>query len=64
MTGRTIDWDAVFAAVDARQDAFLARLREFIRIDNCIPPGRNYDTLVNLIAPQFEVPSEQPPPLL
>jgi succinyl-diaminopimelate desuccinylase len=49
-----LDWDAIFAAVDARQDAFLARLREIIRIDNCIPPGRNYETLVDLLAPQFE----------
>lgn len=54
MAGHEVDWDAVFAAVDARQEAFLARLREIIRIDNSIPPGRNYDTLVNLIAPQFE----------
>lgn len=53
-TGQALDWDAIFAAVDARQDAFLARLREIIRIDNCVPPGRNYDTLVDLIAPQFE----------
>ncbi|HEY8293173.1 MAG TPA: hypothetical protein VIG44_11825, partial [Thermomicrobiales bacterium] len=52
--GQALDWDAIFAAVDARQDAFLARLREIIRVDNTIPPGRNYDTLVDLIAPQFE----------
>ncbi len=48
-----IDWDAVFAAVDARQEVFLSRLREIIRIDNTVPPGRNYDTLVDLIEPQF-----------
>ncbi len=53
-TGQSLDWDAIFAAVDARQDAFLARLREIIRVDNTVPPGRNYDTLVDLIAPQFE----------
>jgi succinyl-diaminopimelate desuccinylase len=52
--GQLLDWDAIFAAVDARQNAFLARLREIIRIDNTVPPGRNYDTLVDLIAPQFE----------
>ncbi len=36
----TIDWDAVFAAVEAKEGAFLERLRQIIRIDNCIPPGR------------------------
>ncbi len=53
-TGHTLDWDAIFAAVDARQEAFLDRLRAIIRVDNTVPPGRNYDTLVDLIAPQFE----------
>ncbi|MDQ6603407.1 MAG: M20/M25/M40 family metallo-hydrolase, partial [Chloroflexota bacterium] len=53
-TGQSLDWDAIFATVDARQEDFLARLRAIIRIDNSIPPGRNYDTLVDLIAPQFE----------
>ncbi len=53
-TGQSLDWDAIFAAVDARQEAFLARLREIIRVDNTVPPGLNCDTLVDLIAPQFE----------
>lgn len=50
---QAIDWDAVFAAVEAKEGALLARLRAIIRIDNCIPPGRNYDTLVDLLEPQF-----------
>lgn len=50
----TIDWDAVFAAVEAKEDALLERLRAIIRVDNCIPPGRNYDTLVDLLEPQFQ----------
>src|SRR5262245_5263832 len=49
----TIDWDAVFAAVEAKEGALLERLRQIIRIDNCIPPGRNYDTLLDLVEPQF-----------
>lgn len=49
----TIDWEAVFAAVEAKEGAFLERLRQIIRIDNCIPPGRNYDTLLDLVEPQF-----------
>src|SRR4051812_50146626 len=50
----TIDWDAVFAAVEAKEGALLERLRQIIRIDNCIPPGRNYDTLLDLVEPQFQ----------
>lgn len=52
-TGREIDWDAVFAAVEAKEGALLERLRQIIRVDNCIPPGKNYDTLVDLVEPQF-----------
>lgn len=53
MPSQPIDWDAVFDAVEAKEGAFLERLRQIIRIDNCIPPGRNYDTLVDLVEPQF-----------
>jgi len=49
-----IDWEAVFAAVEAKEGALLERLRAIIRVDNCIPPGRNYDTLVDLLEPQFQ----------
>ena len=50
----TIDWDAVFAAVEAKEGALIERLRQIIRVDNCIPPGKNYDTLVDLLEPQFK----------
>ncbi len=53
-TDGTIDWDAVFAAVEAKEGALLERLRQIIRVDNCIPPGKNYDTLVDLLEPQFK----------
>jgi succinyl-diaminopimelate desuccinylase len=49
----TLDWDAIFATVEAKEGALLERLRRIIRIDNCIPPGRNYDTLVDPLEPQF-----------
>ena len=52
-TARAIDWDAVFAAVEAKEGRLVERLRQIIRIDNCIPPGRNYGTLVDLVEPQF-----------
>jgi succinyl-diaminopimelate desuccinylase len=54
MTTQAIDWNQVFAAVEAKEETLLARLRAILRIDTCIPPGRNYDTLVNLIEPQFQ----------
>lgn len=50
----SIDWDTVFAAVEAKEGALLERLRQIIRVDNCIPPGKNYDTLVDLLEPQFQ----------
>ncbi|CAA9575109.1 MAG: Acetylornithine deacetylase [uncultured Thermomicrobiales bacterium] len=53
-TGGTIDWDAVFALVEAKEGALIERLRRIIRVDNCIPPGKNYDTLVDLLEPQFK----------
>ncbi len=52
-TGGAIDWDEVFAAVEAKEGALLERLRRIIRVDNSIPPGRNYDTLVDLIEPEL-----------
>jgi succinyl-diaminopimelate desuccinylase len=52
-TERDIDWDAVFEAVEAKEGALLERMREIIRVDTCIPPGRNYDTLVALVEPEF-----------
>ena len=52
-TRSAIDWDAVFAAVEEKESALLERLRRIIRVDNSIPPGRNYDTLVDLVEPEF-----------
>src|SRR5215216_342676 len=52
-TRSAIDWDAVFAAVEEKEGALLERLRRIIRVDNSIPPGRNYDTLVALVEPEF-----------
>src|SRR5215212_4039477 len=51
---RAIDWDAIFAAVEGKEGALLERLRRIIRVDNSVPPGRNYDTLVDLIEPEFQ----------
>lgn len=53
-SGQAIEWERVFAAVEAKEEALLARLRRIIRVDNSVPPGRNYDTLVDLIEPEFQ----------
>jgi succinyl-diaminopimelate desuccinylase len=46
--------ESLAALVDAKEGALLERLRAIIAVDNCIPPGRNYDTLVDLLEPQFQ----------
>jgi succinyl-diaminopimelate desuccinylase len=50
----SFDRAALSALVDAKEQALLDRLRMIIGVDNCIPPGRNYDTLVDLLEPQFQ----------
>lgn len=50
----SINWDAVFAAVDEHEERMLGRIREILAVDNCVPPGKNYDTLVDLLEPQFK----------
>jgi succinyl-diaminopimelate desuccinylase len=48
------DYQTLSSLVDAKEQALLDRMRAIIGIDNCIPPGRDYDTLVNLLEPQFQ----------
>lgn len=49
-----MDFTEAFAAVDAQEDKLIERLRSIIAIDNCVPPGRNYDTLLDLVEPEFQ----------
>ncbi|HMM41947.1 MAG TPA: M20/M25/M40 family metallo-hydrolase [Thermomicrobiales bacterium] len=49
-----MDFTNAFAAVDAQEGTLVERLRSIIAIDNCVPPGRNYDTLLDLVEPEFK----------
>lgn len=46
--------EQLMALVDTKESTLLERLRAIIGIDNCIPPGKNYDTLVSMLEPQFQ----------
>ncbi len=49
-----MDFSSAFAAVDARESTLIERLRKIIAIDNCVPPGENYDKVLDLVEPEFE----------
>jgi len=49
-----MDFTAAFAAVDAREPELIDRLRKVIAIDNCVPPGENYDQVLDLVEPEFQ----------
>ncbi len=46
--------ERVFARVDSLQEELIRRLRLVVGVDNCVPPGRNYDTLIERVRPEFE----------
>lgn len=43
-----------FALVDGKTDRILELFRQVIGVDTTVPPGRNYDTLVDILEPQFQ----------
>lgn len=43
----------VFDLVDTMDDRILQHFRDVIAVDTTVPPGRNYDTLVDVLEPQF-----------
>ena len=45
---------AAFDLVDQKTDRILERFKQVITIDTSVPPGLNYDTLVDSVAPDFE----------
>lgn len=49
-----MDFSRVFDAVDARESNLIDRLRGIIAIDNCVPPGDNYDKVLDLVEPEFK----------
>ena len=49
-----MDFSSAFAAVDERESNLVERLRNIIAIDNCVPPGDNYDKVISLVEPEFK----------
>ena len=45
--------DQAFRLIEEREDALVGTLRDIIRFDNSVPPGRNYDALVDYLEPRF-----------
>ncbi|MGA7670219.1 MAG: ArgE/DapE family deacylase [Nitrolancea sp.] len=43
-----------FHLVDGKTEQILKRFRTVIGVDTTVPPGKNYDTLLDLIEPEFE----------
>ncbi len=49
-----MDTTRAFDLVDAKLDKTLERMRRIIGVNTVIPPGENYDTLVDYLEPQFQ----------
>lgn len=43
-----------FALIEAKQDKTLERIRRVIGVNTVVPPGENYDVLVDYLEPQFQ----------
>jgi len=46
--------DEAFRVIDHRANALIETLRDIVRFDNSVPPGRNYDALVDYLEPRFQ----------
>lgn len=49
-----MDFSKAFDLVDQQEDKLVERLRSVIGIDNCVPPGQNYDRFVDMMEPVFQ----------
>ncbi len=49
-----MDFSSAFNAVEAREAKLVERLGKIIAIDNCVPPGDNYDKVLDLVEPEFQ----------
>lgn len=49
----SMDYKRAFEHVEANRDYIVETLRKLVRIDTSVPPGRNYDTLVAALEPEF-----------
>ena len=49
-----MDFTRAFDLVDHQEDRLVERLRAVIGIDNCVPPGENYERFCDLMEPVFQ----------
>lgn len=49
-----MDYKEAFAAVEANRDYIVDMLRKLVQVDTSVPPGRNYDKLVDVVEPEFK----------
>jgi succinyl-diaminopimelate desuccinylase len=49
-----MDLKHAFALVDDREEELVSLVRGVIGIDNCVPPGRNYEQLADYLIPYFQ----------
>jgi succinyl-diaminopimelate desuccinylase len=49
-----MDFNKAFELIDQQEDKLIERLRKVIAIDNCVPPGENYDKFVDMMEPVFQ----------
>src|SRR5438045_6438520 len=52
--GGGMDNARAFALVEAKLDKTLERMRRIIGVNTVVPPGENYDVLVDYLEPQFQ----------
>lgn len=49
-----MDLQKAFEMIDTREEELIALVRRVIGIDNCVPPGRNYEQLADYLIPFFQ----------
>lgn len=52
--GASLSSEDVFRAVESKRDRITALLRDLIRIPTIVPPGDNYEDMVNYLEPLFQ----------
>src|SRR5579885_2480527 len=48
-----MDFQPAFTEVEEQEPRLIERLRELIAIDTCVPPGENYDKVLDLVEPEL-----------
>jgi acetylornithine deacetylase/succinyl-diaminopimelate desuccinylase-like protein len=49
-----MDTNRAFQLIDAKLEKTIERLRRIVGVNTVVPPGANYDVLVDYLEPQFK----------